>query len=184
MRILTIPIVVFLLAPVSSLYAAHPPKPEIVNIHGQVAGKEAKVVFSLRNAFTPEMVEALKSGIEISFKTEVRVERVYRNWFNQTVGIVRFSRSVRYDVLSQIYHLNRGRGDEVFSDIFSALAGMTQYDVVVPLLIDGERGKKYRAFVRSHLDRVGLSEPLRSILFFSSLWDVETDWERGGLDAP
>ena len=47
-----------------------------------------------------------------------------------------------------------------------------------------ERGKRYRAYVRSHLDRVGLSEPLRSILFFSSLWDVKTGWERGNLEAP
>jgi hypothetical protein len=31
---------------------------------------------------------------------------------------------------------------------------------------------------------VGLSEPLRSILFFSSLWDVETEWARGRLSTP
>ncbi|MCL5966209.1 MAG: DUF4390 domain-containing protein [Deltaproteobacteria bacterium] len=184
MRFSTITIAVLLLTPTSLLFAASARKPEIVNIRGQVHGKEARVSFVLRNAFTPEMVEALKSGIEISFKTEVRVERVYRNWFDQTVGATRFSRSVRYDVLSRVYHLNRGRGDEILPDIFAALAGMTRYEVVVPLLVEVERGKGYRAYVRSHLDRVGLSEPLRSILFFSSLWDVKTGWERGNLEAP
>jgi hypothetical protein len=34
------------------------------------------------------------------------------------------------------------------------------------------------------LDKVGLSEPLQSIFFFSSLWDVETEWARGYLVAP
>ena len=45
-------------------------------------------------------------------------------------------------------------------------------------------GKKYRALVRTRLDKVGLSDPLRSIFFFSSLWDVETEWAKGDISAP
>ena len=160
------------------------PKADIANIRGQAKGREARVSFTLRKAFSPEMVEALKSGIEISFKTVVRVERVHRNWFDATVGEVTFSHSVRYDSLSRVYLLNRGKGEEVIPDIFAALSGMTQYEVVVPLDFEIERGRKYRAWVRTRLDKVGLSEPLRSIFFFSSLWDVETDWEKGDISAP
>ncbi len=159
-------------------------KPEIENIHGQAKGREAHVSFTLRKAFSPEMVEALKSGIEISFKTVVRVQRVHRNWFDTTVGEITVSRSVRYDALSRVYRLNRGKGEELLPDLFAALAGMTQYEVVVPLDYEVERGKRYRARIRTRLDKVGLSEPLRSIFFFSSLWDVETDWEKGNLSAP
>ncbi len=169
---------------VSGLSADASPKPRITEIHGQAKGREAKVTFTLRNAFSPEMVEALKSGIEISFKTVVRVQRVHRNWFDTTVGEIAFSRSVRYDALSRVYRLNRGKGEELLPDIFAALAGMTRYEVTVPLDFEVQRGKRYRAYVRTRLDKVGLSEPLRSILFFSSLWDVETEWERGYLDAP
>jgi hypothetical protein len=164
--------------------SAAAPKPDIANIRGQAKGKEARVSFTLRKAFSPEMVEALKSGIEISFKTVVRVQRVHRNWFDITMGEATFSRSVRYDSLSRVYRLNRGKGEELLSDVFAALAGMTQYEVVVPLDFEIERGKKYRAWVRTRLDKVGLSEPLRSIFFFSSLWDVETDWEKGDISAP
>jgi hypothetical protein len=60
---------------------------------------------------------------------------------------------------------------------------MTQYEIVVPLTRAVERGKTYRVYARSRLDKVGLSEPLQSIFFFSSLWDVETDWARGYLSA-
>lgn len=130
------------------------------------------------------MVEALKSGIRISFKTIVRVERVHRNWFDTTVGEVRFSRSVRYDALARVYRLDRGSGEELLPDILSALDAMTRYEVSVPLRVRAERGKKYRAQVWTRLDRVGLSEPLRSIVFFSSLWDLETKWTRGSLAAP
>lgn len=160
------------------------PEPRITDIHGQAKGREARVHFTLRNAFSPEMVEALKSGIEISFKTVVRVERVHKNWFDATVGEITFSRSVRYDALSRVYRLDRNDGVELLPDIFTALAGMTRYEVVVPLRYPVESGKHYRALVRTRLDKVGLSDPLRSIFFFSSLWDVETSWERGNLAAP
>ena len=175
-------IATLLLFGVSAAHSA--PKPEVVGINGQVKGREARVKFTLRNAFTPEMVEALKSGIEISFRTVVRVERVHRGWFDTSLGEVRFSRSVRYDSLSKVYRLHRGGAEVLLPDIHAALAGMTEYDIPVPIFMDAEQGKLYRAYVRTRLGKVGLSESLRSVFFFSSLWDVETDWGRGRLDAP
>lgn len=183
LRRIAVPLALFAVLLSASVSAASP-KPEIVGIQGQVRGREARVKFTLQNAFTPEMVEALKSGIEISFKTVVRVERVHHGWFNTSLGEVKFSRSVRYDVLSRIYRLNRGDKEDLLPDVHAALAGMTQYEVAVPLFMEVESGKSYRAYVRTRLDKVGLSEPLRSILFFSSLWDVETEWARGYLTAP
>ncbi len=159
-------------------------EPTISGISGQVKGREARVAFTVSNAFSPEMVEALKSGIEVSFRTAIRVERVHRRWFDTTVGEIEFSRSVRYDALSRVYRLHRENGEELLSDVLDALDGMTRYDVTVPLTRDVDRGKKYRAHVKTRLDKVGLSEPLRSIFFFSSIWDIETGWEKGYLHAP
>jgi len=170
------------LPPGSSL--AGPPVPGISEVSGTIQGGEARVRFTLQNAFTPEMVEALKSGIEITFKTTVEVERVYRGWFNRSMGQVRYTRSVRYDALSRVYRLHRDDGDELLADVLSALDRMTGFEVVVPVTGDVEKGKPYRAHVRARLDKVGLSEPLRSIFFFSSLWDVETGWARGDLQTP
>lgn len=161
-----------------------PPVPKISEVSGTIHGGEARVLFTLQNAFSPEMVEALKSGIEITFKTTVEVERVYRNWFNQPMGHVEYTRSVRYDALSRVYRLHRNDGDELLPDVLAALDRMTRFEVVVPVTGDVKRGKPYRARVRARLDKVGLSEPLRSIFFFSSLWDVETDWARGYLKTP
>jgi hypothetical protein len=163
---------------------AGPPVPVISEVSGTIRGGEARVRFTLQNAFTPEMVEALKSGIEITFKTTVEVERVYRNWFNRPMGHVQYTRSVRYDALSRVYRLHRDDGDELLPDVLSALDRMTRFEVGVPVAGDVEKGKPYRASVRARLDKVGLSEPLRSIFFFSSLWDVETGWSRGNLQTP
>ncbi len=184
MRYLAVPLILLGVSLAPGLSAAARPEPKIVEIRGQVKGEEALVRFQLRNAFTPEMVEALKSGIEISFRTQVEVERVHRNWFDVTVGKLTVTRSVRYDALSRVFRLRRPDGEKLLPDIFSALAEMSSYEVVVPLRFPAIPGKRYRARVRTRLDRVGLSEPLRSIIFFSSLWDVETDWGKGSLGAP
>ena len=160
------------------------PVPAISEVTGTIQGGEARVRFSLQNAFPPEMVEALKSGIEITFKTTVEVDRIYRNWFNHALGRVEYTRSVRYEALSRVYRLHRDDGDELLPDVLAALERMTRFEVVVPVTGDVEKGKPYRARVRARLDKVGLSEPLQSIFFFSSLWDVETDWARGDLKTP
>jgi hypothetical protein len=170
------------LAPGSSL--ARPYVPRISEVSGTIRAGEARVRFTLQDAFTPEMVEALKSGIEITFKTTVEVERVHRNWFDTPMGQVRYTRSVRYDALSRVYRLHRDDGDELLADVLAALDRMTRFEVIVPVTGDVEKGKRYRARVRARLDKVGLSEPLRSIFFFSSLWDVETGWARGILLTP
>ena len=162
---------------------AAPPAPGISDVSGTIRDGEARVSFTLRNAFTPEMVEALKSGIEITFKATVEVERVHRNWFNRSMGYVQYTHSVRYDALARVYRLHRDDGDDLLPDVLAALDRMTRFEVGVPVAGDVEKGKTYRANVRARLDKVGLSEPFRSILFFSSLWDVETGWSHGNLQT-
>ncbi|MGE5189695.1 MAG: DUF4390 domain-containing protein [Gemmatimonadota bacterium] len=185
MRRIAVPFILLVLALAPGLSAASSTRqPRITGIHGQVTAREARVEFAVSDAFSPEMVEALKSGIEVSFKTTIRVERVHRHWFNATLAERVITRSVRYDVLSRVYRLRREDGEVLVPDLFDAIAGMTRYDVTLPVSGEVVRGKKYRAYVKTRLDRVGLSEPLRSIFFFSSLWDLETGWEKGGLNAP
>ncbi len=127
------------------------------------------------------MVEALKSGIEISFKTIIKIERVRHGWFNDSIGETEITRTVRFDALSRVYRLVRTGKEEIVSDIFEALSGMTNYEINMPVHSEPAKGNSYRVRARAKIDRVGLTEPLRSIIFFSSFWDVETEWARGYL---
>ena len=186
MRRIIVPLALLVLFISGNVSAQNPTaKPRIADIQGQVRGREARVKFTLQNAFSPEMTEALKSGIEISFKTVVRVERVHRKWFfNSRLGEVTLSRSVRYDALSRVYRLQQGGKEDHLTDIQAAISAMTRFEITVPLFLETEPGKNYRAVIRTRLDKVGLSEPLRSVLLFSSFWDVETEWAKGSLNAP
>ncbi|MEW6720722.1 MAG: DUF4390 domain-containing protein [Thermodesulfobacteriota bacterium] len=163
---------------------ADAPPPKVVQVGGTVRGKEARVQFRIENAFTPEMVEALKSGIEITFRVRLEVERVHRNWFNVTVGDMKYAQSIRYDVLSRVYRFHRGGVDEIVPDLRHAVERMTRLEATVPLSGEISGGKPYRARVRVRLDQAGLADPLRTIVFFSSVWDVETDWAHGPLRSP
>jgi hypothetical protein len=165
----------------SAIAHAAPKVPVVTDIRGRIRPGEAHVAFNLKNAFSPEMVEALKSGIEISFKTDIRIEVVRHGWFNDTIGQAEIVRTVHFDALSRVYRLTRGGREEHIDDIFGALSGMTSYEVNIPVSSDPVVGNSYRVRIRTRLDRVGLTEPLRSILFFSSLWDLETPWARGYL---
>ncbi len=173
----------FLALPAARADGAAAP-PSVTHVGGTIRGNEARIRFRLENAFSPEMVEALKSGIEISFRIRVEVERVHSNWFDVTVGEVKETQSIRYDVLSRVYNLRHRGGVEVLPDIREALGRMSRFEVTVPVTGDVARGKAYRAGVRVRLDRAGLSDPLRSIVFFSSVWDVETEWAHGPVQAP
>ena len=184
LRRLAVPFILLSLSLTPTFASAASKGPKITGIVGEVKNRQARISFNVTDAFSPEMVEALKSGIEVSFRTAIRVERVHRRWFDTTVGDVEFSRSVRYDALSRVYRLHRENGEELLTDVLDAIEGMTRYSVVVPISAEVDRGKKYRAYVKTRLDKVGLSEPLRSIFFFSSLWDIETTWEKGYLHAP
>ena len=184
MRVFVVFLTLCLMASPTVSVFADSPKPEVTNVGGTVQGKEARIQFMLENAFFPEMIESLKSGIEISFRVDVEIERIHRNWFNVTIGDFQYTQSIRYDVLSRVYRLRHPDGEEILSDPQQALNRMTSSQVTVPLSMEVTRGKLYRANVRVHLDRTGLSESLRSIAFFSSKWDVETNWARGPVIAP
>ena len=183
-RVLVVFLTLSLLVSTPVRTAAESNIPAVTHVGGTIRGQEGRIRFNLENAFSPEMVEALKSGIEISFRFRVEVERIHSNWFDVTVGEVKDTQSLRYDVLSRVYSLRHRGGVEIFPDIREALRRMTRFEVAVPVTGEVARGKSYKAGVRVRLDRAGLSEPLRSIVFFSSMWDVETEWAYGPVAAP
>ena len=183
MRLLTIVFTMCFMSFAASAFADSQ-KPAVADVGGIIHGKEAYIHFRLENVFFPEMIEALKSGMEISFRIDVEVERVHRNWFNVKVGDLHFTQSIQHDVLSRAYRLRHPDGDEIFSDLQQALDKMTFFQVTLPLSMEIRRGKIHKASARVRFGRAGFSEPLRSMVFFFSKWDLETSWGSGPVIAP
>jgi len=143
------------------------------------AGGGIKVSFTLKGAFSDEIVEAINSGIPTSFRFIVELDRTRRFWFDRTVARWEFKHSVNYDTLKQEYEITlqeRGRASlktRDRSEMKRLMASVTDLAIDVPSLGPGHR---YELRIMAELRTIKLPFRLDSLLFFLRFWDIKTGW--------
>src|SRR5262245_24258449 len=65
------------------------------------------VSFELPEAFTPDIQEAIHSGLATSFTYDVELRRGTSLWMDRTLASATVTASVRYDNLTRQHHLSR-----------------------------------------------------------------------------
>jgi hypothetical protein len=153
---------------------------------GEVAGARAVVSFHLASGSSPEMLEMIKSGIDVKFEYEVVVERVYRAWFNPTVGKMRIKKRIKYDPIQDEYSVTSSFNEKkvFYHDPLNASKAFFGYDgLVIPLERSAKKGERFEISVRARLDEVELSDIFRHIPFVSSWFQVKTDWTHLKVNA-
>ncbi len=65
------------------------------------------ISFELADAFTDEMREVIRSGLQTTFTYEVELRRAATLWFDRTIVSAQVSASVRYDTLTRRYQVSR-----------------------------------------------------------------------------
>ena len=140
-----------------------------------------KSSFTVNNAFTPEIEEAIKSGVPTSFNFFVEVNRDHGIfWFDERFSSLQFVHTVKYDTLKQEYSVMlEEQGSKVIrtADIAEMKRLMSEVDSVVLLVTAAmNMGEKYDLRVKAELSSVKLPFSLDYLLFFVKLWDFETDW--------
>lgn len=138
-----------------------------------------RVSFEVRDAFTEEVEEAVKSGMPTSFNFIVKLSRVDPVWLDEDIGEWEFRHTVKYDTLKDEYEV---RLDEDLSreartkDLEEMKSFMTRGEAIAITpahLVDGE---VYELGIKAELDKTDLPPVLNYMLFFIKLWDFETDW--------
>lgn len=137
------------------------------------------VSFVVKNAFTKEIEEAIRSGVPTSFKFIVKLSRVNSLWFNDEVASREFRHTVKYDTLKEEYEVTL---DEVpapfrtkdFSEMKKAMA--TGSAVPLEAKVAFVNGAVYELRLMAELRTVKLPFLLDYMLFFVKYWDFETDW--------
>ena len=139
------------------------------------------VYFSLEGPFSPEMEEAIKSGIETTFTYYVVLKRHRGGILSDPEILERTIRhTVKYDALLQEYTVTRdeeGSVPFVTKDFDAAKRIMAQvkfYPLVT--LTTLVKGTTYRIEIKAELDKADIPNSLKYILFFSSVWDFSTPW--------
>ena len=79
------------------------------------------VSFSMTEAFSEEVREAIGSGLETSFSYEVELRRGGPFWFARTIEAIVLTATVRYDNLTRRYHVTREQDGRVeASEVFDS----------------------------------------------------------------
>lgn len=139
------------------------------------------VYFSVNNCFTSEMNKAIQNGIPTTFNFFVTLSQKKRFWFDSKVANLRFSHTIKYDNLKEIYNvtLSEQNGKTVTVKSYERAQKLME-DVVgvrVASLSSLHRGDDYQLRMMAQLGKIKLPLHLHYVFFFLSLWDFETHWK-------
>jgi len=138
------------------------------------------VYFDVKNAFTPEMEEAVLNGIPTSFSFVAAIYRARTAWFDKKLSALEITSTLKYNSLRQQFSVHRPWKREPLSVVTSfeeAKALMVEVDnLLVTPLSTLTKGEKYQIRIKAELSKVTLPLYLHYVLFFLSLWNFETDW--------
>ncbi len=136
--------------------------------------------FELENAFTDKIIEAVESGVKISFSLPVRVYKKRRLWPDKKIAGFSLSHAIKYDAMKKEYQITRSWKPDKSLTVKSfdeAVAAMNIVDGVnLASLNRLEKGQFYSARAKAKLDKLFLPYYLKYFLFFMSFWEFETDW--------
>ena len=138
------------------------------------------VYFTVNNCFTPEMNEAIESGLTTTFTFHVKLYEKRDILWDKKIADIAFSHSIKYDNLKGIYELKLWeRNDRTvtarnFDDAKKLMAEVVALKLIP--LSQLRKGARYQIQMMAELDKVELPLYLHYILFFLYLWDFKTDW--------
>jgi Domain of unknown function (DUF4390) len=138
------------------------------------------VYFTVNNCFTPEMNNAIESGIETTFTFFVQLNEKRDLIWDKKIADLEVNHSIKYDSLKKTYtvRFSEDNNKEVTARTFEEAKKLMAEIValkVVPMH-QLKKGKRYQLQMMAQLDKIRLPFYLHYVFFFLSLWDFETDW--------
>jgi hypothetical protein len=132
------------------------------------------------DAFPSKIDKAVHSGVPTTFSFNIKLHRVRGLWLDQEIKDITVSHTLKYDSLKKEYTVTRSwenNRPQTVESLDEAKKLMTEVDslVIVPLH-QLEKGQQYQISAKAELSKMTLPLYLHYILFFVSIWDVETDW--------
>lgn len=147
---------------------------EIVDIVPVIREDGIFVSFRAEEAFTDDIVHAIETGLEVSFRYNVELKRVRRVWFDEKAAARRIQTTVSYDNLTKRYSMTReidGKIDatEVVDNPEAMQRFMTTFESL--LLFDVSSMEPNEAY---YLRVNGVMKDRNVLLLIP--WNVGADW--------
>ncbi len=136
--------------------------------------------------FSDDAIDALRSGIPITFDVDVEINRVRRFWWDKMQIRTKQRYRITHHALSEQYLItNLVTGDRrAFLDLEDAIANLERIrglPIAELRALSGNR--RYNAAVRMKLDIEALPAPMRPIAYFSPGWRMSSRWYEWDLTS-
>lgn len=135
----------------------------------------------VEGAFTDNIQQAVLNGIPTTFSFYIRVEKVRTLWPDTTIAEIKVTNSIKYDPLKKRFTVKRSWEDNraLTTDSFDeARKWMSEVQSLPFIPVNRlEKDARYEVSAKAEMEKVQLPFYLNYILFFTSLWDFETDWQ-------
>jgi hypothetical protein len=138
------------------------------------------VYFTVHNCFTPEMNEAIESGLNTTFTFYVKLYERRDILWDKKITDVKISHSIKYDSLKGVYQVKLSEENNKmvvarnFDEAKKLMAEVVSLQVIP--LHNLKKGSRYQLQMMAELDKIQLPLYLHYVLFFLSLWDFKTEW--------
>jgi hypothetical protein len=156
-------------------------KAEIVDLRVYQDDPTLKASFAVRNCFTPEMEQAVWSGVVTTFRFLAVVDKPGLPLEQDRVVDLSFEHTIKYDRLRNEFtvylqeQLQRVRTTNDFGEAKKWMSEVQNLSLIPLWRL--QRGETYELTVKAELSKVRLPLFFRYIFFWVSLWDFETDWQ-------
>jgi hypothetical protein len=134
---------------------------------------------AVKQCFTDEMLEGVRNGIPLTFRFDIELEKIRRNWFDATVIGHKINHTLSYDPLKEQYQVAFAEKDrpEVTRSLQEAKRMMAELNgleiFATKTLVSGA---PYALSIKATLVENTFPLGMHSIIPFASLWNFETDW--------
>lgn len=134
---------------------------------------------TVQHCFTDEMLEGVRNGIPLTFRFDIRLNRIRKNWFDSELVEHKINHTLSYDPLKEEYQVafaekNRPevtRSLEEAKQMMADINGLKLYP-----LHELQVGSPYSLEIKATLVENTFPLGIHSIIPFTSLWNFETDW--------
>ncbi len=135
---------------------------------------------TIKNGFTPEMIEGVRNGIPVSFTFLIKLEQIVGNWFDSTLVEMSLKHTLTYDPLKEKYTVTLSEQPDApvtTGSLDQAIETMTELSGIRVYRRDElEPDAPYALHVKATLAEKILPMNMHYFIPFVSLWNFETDW--------
>jgi hypothetical protein len=145
-----------------------------VNIDNGVFLLHATVEYPIN----PQIKDALRDGVTLTFELDTRVERERRLWFNATIVDLTLRRELMYHAVSDRYVVRdvKTNQQETFPTLDEAITYLGRIDSW-PILVEPQlNGGSYLISVRAGVRRGKLPASLRALFFWTDDFRRVSEW--------